>query len=129
MGLDWYSHHYGGTQSETCGTQITVAPSLPAKTAKPPDCLTASQPDPVSTITQLLDEVAFQAALESYELGGGQGLFFLVYFDRGTDGWLFSFDDAVVLALIQDDGRETDLSDVLTTRNPSYWFAGEDYSD
>lgn len=63
------------------------------------------------------------------ELGGGRGLFFLVYFERQLDDWRFSFSDAVVLPLNQDDGRATGLSDVLKTRNQSYWFPGEDFSE
>lgn len=58
-------------------------------------------------------------------LGSTNGLFFLVYFERGTDAWRFSFEDAVMLPLIRENGRPTDLSDVLKTRNPSYWLAGE----
>jgi len=62
-------------------------------------------------------------------LGSTNGLFFLVYFERVADAWRFSFEDAVVLPLIREDGRPTDVSDVLKTRSPGYLLAGADPSD
>lgn len=57
--------------------------------------------------------------------GGGQSLFFLVYFEREADGWEFRFDDVVMMPSLREDGRPAGMTDVLKTRNETYWFAGE----